>query len=103
MRFYVRYQDTDGAFKSCIYHSFSKYFADTFSPAIKVVAWLRLGVKGKTYQDRRENLRDIAVDWSYMQADAVLSWREYAEITDFFEKNGRRYGLLREFRENCVC
>jgi hypothetical protein len=28
---------------------------------------------------------------------------ELADASDFFEINGKKYGLLRKFRENCIC
>ena len=31
------------------------------------------------------------------------SYGELAEAGEYFEKLGRRYGLLQEFRENAIC
>jgi hypothetical protein len=32
-----------------------------------------------------------------------MSWGELAYWQEYFEKLGKRYGLLTEFRENCIC
>lgn len=53
------------------------------------------------YQKAKARTREMAVDFSYN--DAPMSWGEVAEICNKFEKLGRRYGLLREFRENGIC
>lgn len=59
-------------------------------------------VRGRTWEEKREDLRRLAIDISHAQYGG-LSWGEEALLGDFFEKNGRRYGLLREFRENGIC
>lgn len=45
----------------------------------------------------------MAVDYSYESGELVQSYAEVAEMGAKFEKLGRRYGLLREFRENGIC
>ena len=50
------------------------------------------------YRKRKASARCKAIDW---QA-AAHSWEELAEATAYFEKLGRRYGLLKEFRENGI-
>lgn len=32
-----------------------------------------------------------------------LAWNQAAAIANYFEENGRRYGLLKDFRENAIC
>lgn len=63
-------------------------------------------IDGKTYQERKESLRDLAIEYQYRNdgdTDIQLSYGELADASDFFERMGRKYGLLREFRENCIC
>lgn len=55
------------------------------------------------YADRKEALRDFAVDWSYMRGKYSESWSDVADWGDFFETYGRRYGLLSEFRSEGTC
>ena len=69
------------------------------------VLWaLPLCIHGRTYTERQSNLRELAIDAQNAIADAgCFSFGELVTIADFFCKNGRRFGLLDEFRENCIC
>ena len=55
-----------------------------------------------TYEERKERARQKAIEWQYdfTQNDHYMS--EYAEWGAYFEKLGKRYGLIREFRENGI-
>ena len=55
------------------------------------------------YQKAKARAREMAVEFSNNLGEMVLSWAECAEIGNKFERLGRRYGLLREFRENGIC
>ena len=55
------------------------------------------------YERKQCLLRECAWNYQNMQAEFSLSWGEYCEISAWFEKMGKRYGLLREFRENGIC
>ena len=57
----------------------------------------------KTYQQKKEAARQQAIDWQDQAAEQNLSYGELAEAGEQFEKLGRRYGLLQEFRENGIC
>ena len=54
------------------------------------------------YQRAKENARQTAKDWQYMLDKRSLSWWDVADWGDYFEKLARRYGLVREFRENGI-
>ena len=56
----------------------------------------------KTYAERKEAARDEAIEWQYQASEENYSYGEYAFFADYFEKLGRRYGLLKEFRENGI-
>jgi outer membrane protein assembly factor BamD (BamD/ComL family) len=56
-----------------------------------------------SYQQKKETARQEAIDWQYEAAEKSMSWGEVAEACAHFEKLGRRYGLLQEFRENGIC
>lgn len=57
----------------------------------------------KTYAENKERARDIAIEWSHIAAEqGNLSYSELAEAGDYFYRLGKRYGLLREFRENAI-
>ena len=57
---------------------------------------------GKTYRDKKAQLRGIAVEWS-ITTPPDMSQGELATIGDYFERNGKRYHLLKEFNENGIC
>lgn len=54
------------------------------------------------YQHRKEQAREEAREWQLHFWDSDHSWSELAEENQRFERLGRRYGLLREFRENGI-
>lgn len=54
------------------------------------------------YQKRKQNARQQAIDWQCNASEQNLSYAELAEIGNFFYKLGKRFGLLREFRENAI-
>ena len=55
------------------------------------------------YQKRKECIRAEAIDWQREIEEANYSYGELLETTNYFEKAGRKYGLLTEFRENGIC
>ena len=66
--------------------------------------FIPLTVSGKTYQERKNDLREKAIEYQNTWYDFCgFSYGELADIQAFFENNGRRYGLLNEFRENAIC
>ena len=54
------------------------------------------------YQRRKEQVREEAREWQFSFSEESSSWSEVAEAGQRFERLGRRYGLLREFRENGI-
>lgn len=72
----------------------------------KTLFYLPFQIDGKTYQARKESLRDLAIEYQYNNdgdTDIQLSMSELADVFEFFKINGKKYGILREFRENCIC
>ena len=55
-----------------------------------------------TYAKRKENARQIAIDWQLNESDYPYSYGGLAILTDYFYRLGKRYGLLKEFRENGI-
>lgn len=56
-----------------------------------------------SYLQGKERARQKAIDWQYDFANRAMSWDELSRAQAYFEKLGRRYGLLREFRVNDIC
>lgn len=55
------------------------------------------------YQKAKARARESAIEFQKDVAEMSLSWWEISEVQEQFERLGRRYGLLREFRENGIC
>ena len=54
------------------------------------------------YEKAKAAAREKAVDFSNSCGEMNLSYAELAEIGNQFHKLGKRFGLLREFRENGI-
>lgn len=82
---------------------YDAYFRDTFCPATEIVSFISFHAYGKTYDERKESVRNAALDYQSACSEYCFSYSELAWIGAWFEHMGRKYGLLREFRENCIC
>lgn len=69
---------------------------------LRMISFIPLEVKGRTYAERKADLDEKAIAWSYAGSVTNWSYGELAEIQSFFAEQGRRYGLIREFRENGI-
>lgn len=58
--------------------------------------------KQSEYKRRKEQARAAAIEYQHRAAETSQSWAEVAEQAAKFERLGRRFGLLREFRENGI-
>ena len=56
---------------------------------------------GETYDQKKNDLIEKAKLYQYIDAGG-LSYGEFAIICEYFETYGKRFGLLREFKENCI-
>ena len=56
----------------------------------------------KSYQQLKEAARQEAQDWQEWCSENSVSYEGIAIATAEFEKLGRRYGLMKEFRENAI-
>lgn len=54
------------------------------------------------YKTKKAAARQKAMDWQNSFNDRNDSWEDLANAGAMFEKLGRRYGLLKEFRENGI-
>ena len=58
------------------------------------------------YQKRKEALRERAINFQQGYGEFAkmnYSWGEIQKWQSYFEKQGRKYGLLTEFHENGIC
>ena len=56
----------------------------------------------KTYQERKAEARQAAIDWQMDSTEQNYSYGELYEFRTHFEQLAKRYGLLKEFRENGI-
>jgi hypothetical protein len=64
---------------------------------------VRKAMEMSNYQKRKEAVREAAIDWQASFQSVLWGLDEVTEWQAKFEKLGRRYGLLTEFRENGIC
>lgn len=55
-----------------------------------------------TYNELKERARQEAIDWQLNFANESHYMSELVEWVEHFNKLGKRYGLLKEFRENGI-
>lgn len=55
------------------------------------------------YARNKAVARQEAIDWQNDFGNHNYSYGELVEFGEHFEKLGRKYGLLKEFRENGIC
>lgn len=55
-----------------------------------------------TYAEKKANARQIAIDWQLNESDYPYSYGGMAILTNYFYRLGKRFGLLKEFRENGI-
>lgn len=54
------------------------------------------------YQKNKARARHTAQAWQAATAETAQSYEEIAESLAYFEKIGKRYGLIKEFKENGI-
>ena len=57
----------------------------------------------KTYQQAKANARLFAIDAQNEISESNFSYGEIADISDTMHALGRHFGLVCEFKENCIC
>ena len=96
------FKNTDNKIENYIYYSWKEWHKNTFNPTVEIIGLLNFKISGKKYIEKQENLKNLAIEWQLNFSNYNWSYGELAEIYGFFEKNGRKYGLLKEFKENCI-
>lgn len=82
---------------------YKEWHKDTFSPNCEDIAVLDFKIGGKTYQERKANLEELAKDWQLNFSGFSWSYGELCEINNYFYENAKRYGLVKVFQENAIC
>ena len=90
--------------KAACFDTWDAYHAATFSPYTNnAVFSIPAFIPGKTYAERKHAAENALPRASEIMQAPGLSWSELAEIQTEAERIARRYGLLREARENGIC
>lgn len=55
-----------------------------------------------TYTEAKARARELAIGWQHENSQTNISCGELAEAYERFNKLGKRFGLLGEFRENGI-
>lgn len=87
--YYTRYMSSDDI----------KELRANYKDAKKAGAFALDGFKGRAVIINNGN---EVILWSYAGGAANWSYSELSEIQSFFEANGKRYGLIKEFTENGI-
>jgi hypothetical protein len=59
-------------------------------------------IKAITAVKTKEEARQIAIDWQYRQSSLSLSIKDICESAEYFRTLGKKFNLMREFKENCI-
>lgn len=94
--------EENGEQTAYLFDGWDEFDTATFSPDITPKDIIPLVIHGRTYRERQNSLRELAIDIQRAD-DGGLPWSKYSKLDWFFRENGRRYGLMTEFRENCIC
>lgn len=84
------------------YEDFIAFNNATWSPEKEYSFVTDFSVKGKTYAARKTAARELAKSVQVACSNGSFSWSEMAGIGATMEKIARRYGLVREFKENGI-
>lgn len=74
---------------------------EVFAPIVFYT--VHTGRKMSAYTKAQAALRDFAQRWQGAAHMFCYSWGELCDWAGFFEEYGKKYGLLREFRESGLC
>ncbi len=55
------------------------------------------------YEKKKAHAEQLAIDWQWNFNKRGHSWQYCIDWADRFERIGRKYGLLKVFRENGIC
>lgn len=93
----------DNEYHGGIYYDWDSWHSDTFCPDAEKIALFELKAHGKTYAEKKECVRNNAIEYSNTCGLIDLSYIELADIQYYFRIYGKRYGLIKEFKENLIC
>lgn len=65
---------------------------------------LTLEIKGKNYNEKADYLRNLAIEFQMFEYDTKICFTmsEICDICSWFEQKAKRFGLVKEFKENGI-
>ena len=83
--------------------NYQEYFNKTFCPDSETlfIIDLKKSKKGKSYTDKKKYIREKAKAYQNNH-EFIDSLNAVIILQNYFEKWGKKYGLLREFKENAI-
>ena len=87
---------------AAVYGNFEEYYKETFSPVCGQLFITDFVVHGRTYTEKKAAAVLLAIDLQNELSEVSVSWLELAMIGDNLKQIARRYGLVKEFRENGI-
>lgn len=85
-----------------IFEMFCKYYTEQFSKDTFIICGEREKTGALGNFEKKLIARDIATSWQAHFGNVRYSYGDLLEWSDFFYEIGKRYCLLREFRENGI-
>ena len=101
MLYVIAWNEKTDKTKACTFNSFSEYLEETFSPDLETICIIdtQKPPGGKTYNEKKETLQRQAIHAQFIDN---IAWLDIALLQDYFIRYGKRYGLLKEFRDNSI-
>ena len=56
----------------------------------------------KDYTTKKEELRQRAINWQYAQSEHYFGMMTVSIVSSYFMKQAKKYGLIKEFKENAI-
>lgn len=101
MLYFVIENETTGRQTAKTCDTWDEFHRLTFSPRYCVLFVTDFSVKGKTYNKRKAAAESLGVAYSNTSAGGLFC-SEYFAVVDRLETIAKRFGLVREFRENGI-
>lgn len=84
-----------------LFFSWELFHGRTFNPETELHCLIDFTVSGQSYGARKESVRRTAQAFQREERPG-LSYGDLVNIGIWFERAAKKYGLLREFRENGI-
>ena len=103
MKAIIIYKTLNGEILGGLYEDISRQDLNNIEGIQNVLYYIPLVISGNNYQDRKDDIKNKAIEYQRTFYDFCnYSYGELASITEFFETAGKRYGLITEFKNECI-